>query len=83
MRAPALAALAAIGALAWGGSNVWADGRCDLNNVVGYHILFGKPIDSYVQNGVTLSSNGVGAFPEYSPFGFQGRFVYARLSYSW
>ena len=38
---------------------------------------------SYVQNGVTLSSNGVGAFPEYSPFGFQGRFVYGRLSYSW
>jgi iron complex outermembrane receptor protein len=34
-------------------------------------------------NGVTLSSNGVGAFPEYSPFGFQGRFVYARVSYSW
>ncbi|MDB5435219.1 MAG: TonB-dependent receptor [Phenylobacterium sp.] len=37
----------------------------------------------YVLNGVTLSSNGVGAFPEYSPFGFQGRFVYARVSYSW
>jgi iron complex outermembrane receptor protein len=37
----------------------------------------------YVQNGVTISSNGVGAFPEYSPFGFQGRFVYGRLSYSW
>jgi len=37
----------------------------------------------YVLNGVTLSSNGVGAFPEYSPFGFQGRFIYARLSYSW
>jgi iron complex outermembrane recepter protein len=37
----------------------------------------------YVLNGVTISSNGVGAFPEYSPFGFQGRFVYARVSYSW
>nr|MEA2799175.1 iron complex outerrane recepter protein [Phenylobacterium sp.] len=37
----------------------------------------------YVLNGVTLSSNGVGAFPEYSPFGFQGRFVYARVNYSW
>jgi iron complex outermembrane receptor protein len=37
----------------------------------------------YVLNGVTLSSNGVGAFPEYSPFGFQGRFIYARMSYSW
>ena len=37
----------------------------------------------YVLNGVTLSSNGVGAFPEYSPFGFQGRFLYARASYRW
>jgi iron complex outermembrane receptor protein len=37
----------------------------------------------YVLNGVTISSNGVGAFPEYSPFGFQGRFLYARASYSW
>jgi iron complex outermembrane receptor protein len=37
----------------------------------------------YVLNGVTLSSNGVGAFPEYSPFGFQGRFVYARMTYNW
>jgi len=37
----------------------------------------------YVLNGVTLSSNGVGAFPEYSPFGFQGRFLYARASYQW
>jgi iron complex outermembrane receptor protein len=37
----------------------------------------------YVLNGVTLSSNGVGAFPEYSPYGFQGRFVYVRATYSW
>lgn len=37
----------------------------------------------YVLNGVTLSSNGVNAFPEYSPFGFQGRFLYTRASYNW
>ena len=37
----------------------------------------------YVLNGVTLSSNGVGDFPEYSPYGFDGRFVYGRISYSW
>jgi iron complex outermembrane recepter protein len=37
----------------------------------------------YVLNGVTINSNGVGACPEYSPFGFQGRFLYARVSYSW
>jgi iron complex outermembrane receptor protein len=37
----------------------------------------------YVLNGVTLSSNGVGAFPEYSPFGFQGRYLYVRAAYHW
>jgi iron complex outermembrane receptor protein len=37
----------------------------------------------YVLNGVTISSNGVGAFPEYSPFGFQGRYLYVRGSYKW
>ena len=37
----------------------------------------------YVLNGVTNSSNGVGQFGNYSPFGFQGRYVYARASYSW
>lgn len=38
---------------------------------------------NYIQNGQTLSSNGVGAFPEYSPFGFQGRFVYVRATVKW
>jgi iron complex outermembrane receptor protein len=37
----------------------------------------------YILNGVTISSNGVGAFPEYSPFGFQGRYLYVRGSYKW
>ena len=32
---------------------------------------------------LVLFQQEVGAFPEYSPFGFEGRFVYARLSYSW
>ena len=35
----------------------------------------------YVLNGSNISTNGVGQFPEYSPFGFDGRYVYARLSY--
>ena len=28
-----------------------ADGRCNLNEVVGYQILFGKPIQAYIQGG--------------------------------
>ena len=35
----------------------------------------------YVLGGSNISTNGVGQFPEYSPFGFDGRYVYARLSY--
>ncbi|MFO0284884.1 MAG: hypothetical protein ACK51C_01165 [Brevundimonas sp.] len=30
-----------------------------------------------------LNSNGVLGFPFYSPFGFNGRYGYARLSVSW
>jgi hypothetical protein len=33
------------------GGAAWADGRCDLNDLVGYQILFGKPIDGYIQGG--------------------------------
>jgi hypothetical protein len=28
-----------------------ADGRCDLNTLIGYQLLFGKPIDGYIQGG--------------------------------
>ena len=27
------------------------DGRCDLNALVGYQVLFGKPIAAYIQDG--------------------------------
>ena len=37
----------------------------------------------YVLNGQTISSNGVQSLPDYSPFGFQGRYLYARASYNW
>ena len=35
----------------------------------------------YVLAGQNISTNGVGQFAEYSPFGFDGRYVYARISY--
>jgi hypothetical protein len=34
------------------GGTALADGRCDLNGLVGYQIAFAKPIESYVQGGV-------------------------------
>jgi iron complex outermembrane receptor protein len=35
----------------------------------------------YVLNGQNISTNGVGQFSDYSPFGFDGRYLYGRLSY--
>lgn len=35
----------------------------------------------YVLGGGNISTNGVGQFAEYSPFGFNGRYLYGRLSY--
>ena len=31
--------------------SAYADGRCDLNTVVGYQIVFAKPIAGYIQGG--------------------------------
>ncbi len=42
--------IAAIGLLTSGLAH--ADGRCDLNSVVGYQVVFGKPVTGYIQDGV-------------------------------
>jgi hypothetical protein len=34
------------------GGAAWADGRCDLNDLVGYQILLARPIDGYIQGGI-------------------------------
>jgi len=31
---------------------VLADGRCDLNTLVGYQLLLAKPIDGYIEGGI-------------------------------
>jgi iron complex outermembrane receptor protein len=36
----------------------------------------------YVLNGQNISTNGVNQFPEYSPFGFDGRYLYIRGSFN-
>ena len=51
MRALSCNAFVAAVALLMGGPAL-AEGRCDLNGLVGYQILFAKPIDSYIQDGV-------------------------------
>jgi hypothetical protein len=51
MRSRSLAGVgAALALLAAGGAR--ADGRCDLNTVVGYQVLFAKPVTGFIQGGM-------------------------------
>jgi hypothetical protein len=50
MRARRLASHLAATALLSAGP-VLADGRCDLNTLVGYQLILAKPIESYVEGG--------------------------------
>jgi hypothetical protein len=44
--------LTAVAILLLTGGLAHADGRCDLNTVVGYQVAFAKPILGYIQGGV-------------------------------
>jgi iron complex outermembrane receptor protein len=56
---------------------------------VGFAIGVNNLLDQYptkspdAYNGVTLYGNGAVAFSSFSPFGFSGRYVYGKASYSW
>jgi len=68
-----------------GAKTVWdAEARYtflkDITWAVGVNNLF----DEYPnQAPAPVNTTGVVGFPSYSPFGFNGRFLYTRLSYSW
>jgi iron complex outermembrane receptor protein len=68
-----------------GAKTVWdAEARYtflkDVTWAVGVNNLF----DEYPDRApAPVNTTGVVAFPSYSPFGFNGRFLYTRLSYSW
>ena len=49
-RARAAAACVLTAALMMRGA-AWADGRCDLNTVIGYQVVFNKTVEGYIQNG--------------------------------
>jgi len=63
------------------------EGRADIG--AGFQVALGvqnmfdtyPTTPPYVLNGQNISTNGVGQYPEYSPFGFDGRYLYGRLSY--
>ena len=58
----------------------------NLNLAVGANNLFDTYPD-YVKlassRGTVLNSTGLVAFPYYSPFGFNGRYVYGRVGLNW
>lgn len=59
-------------------------GRYQLTDRVGLAIGVDNVFDEYPDaTPEALNSNGVVAFPFYSPFGFNGRYGYARLSLKW
>ena len=60
------------------------EGRFQANERVALAVGVDNAFDEYPDAvPATLNSNGVLGFPFYSPFGFNGRFVYARLSLNW
>ena len=69
------------------------EGRVQITERVGLAIGVDNVFDEYPDNvpirnansptGTDLTSNGVLGFPYYSPFGFNGRYGYARLSLKW
>ncbi|MGO4686389.1 TonB-dependent receptor plug domain-containing protein [Brevundimonas sp. 2YAF1] len=60
------------------------EGRFQITDRVGLAIGVDNVFDEYPDFvPASLNSNGVLGFPYYSPFGFNGRYGYARLSVKW
>ena len=60
------------------------EGRFRVTDRIGLAVGVDNVFDEYPDfTPASLNSNGVVAFPYYSPFGFNGRYGYARLSVKW
>ncbi|MGA0546192.1 TonB-dependent receptor plug domain-containing protein [Brevundimonas sp. VNH65] len=60
------------------------EGRFQVTDRIGLAVGVDNVFDEYPDFvPANLNSNGVVAFPFYSPFGFNGRYGYARLSVKW
>ncbi|MBL8549094.1 MAG: TonB-dependent receptor [Hyphomonadaceae bacterium] len=59
------------------------EGRVEWNKI-GFALGASNVLDEYpTQTPTNVNVNGPTAFSSFSPFGFNGRFVYGRLSYNW
>ncbi|WP_420478335.1 TonB-dependent receptor plug domain-containing protein [Brevundimonas sp. FT23028] len=70
----------------WTGDKVVADfeGRFSPNERITLALGVDNAFDEYPDAvPASLNSNGVLGFPFYSPFGFNGRYVYARVGVNW
>ena len=68
------------------GEHVLMDVEARWNSQAGLGLALGvtNALDEYPnRTPVTVNTNGPIGFPGFSPFGFNGRYVYARLSYNW
>ncbi|WP_292224799.1 TonB-dependent receptor [Brevundimonas sp.] len=60
------------------------EARYQLTNRIGVTVGVDNVFDEYPDYvPASLNSNGVLGFPYYSPFGFNGRYAYARLNVKW
>jgi iron complex outermembrane receptor protein len=68
-----------------GAKTVWdAEARYTFLKDVTWALGVNNLFDEYPEQApAPVNTTGVVAFPSYSPFGFNGRFLYTRLSYSW
>ena len=70
----------------WTGNKLIFDleSRYQINDHVGIAAGADNILDTYpTATPLALNSNGVLGFPYYSPFGFNGRYVYGRLNVKW
>ena len=60
------------------------EGRWNSEGGVGIALGVSNALDEYPNRTPTnVNTSGPVGFPNFSPFGFNGRYVYARLSYNW
>ncbi|MFM8753431.1 MAG: TonB-dependent receptor plug domain-containing protein [Phenylobacterium sp.] len=60
------------------------EGRWNSEGGLGIALGVSNALDQYPNRTPTnVNTNGPIGFPSFSPFGFNGRYVYARLSYNW
>ena len=60
------------------------EGRWNSEGGLGIALGVSNALDQYPnRTPINVNTNGPIGFPSFSPFGFNGRYVYARLSYNW